>query len=219
MKIHREGRDSILIATLLLITINTACYSLIPSRYVYICWVVLVLTCIAWLFVLSFFRIPNRELRVNKNFIIAPCDGEVVVVEEVYDSEYFKAKRLQVSIFMSVTNVHVNRNPISGLVTYTKHHHGKYLFAWHPKSSTENERHSTVYLHDNGKELLAKQIAGALANRIVNYVKVSDEVVQSDEMGFIKFGSRMDILLPLDAEVLVKLGDRPKGGVTAIAKW
>jgi len=150
--------------------------------------------------------------------IVAPCDGTVVVIEEVQPDEYFKEKRLQLSIFMSPLNVHVNRNPVSGEVLYSQYHKGKYLVAWHPKSSTDNERHSVVYKH-RGKELLVKQIAGALAKRIVNYLKPGDVVKQGEEMGFIKFGSRVDLLLPLDTEIEVKINQKVKGGVTVLAKW
>jgi len=142
----------------------------------------------------------------------------VVVIEEVEADEYFKDRRLQLSIFMSPLNVHVNRNPVSGAVTYSQYHKGKYLVAWHPKSSTENERHSVAY-KAGGKELLVKQIAGALAKRIVNYLKPGDEVVQGSEMGFIKFGSRVDLLLPLDARIEVKINQKVKGGITVLARW
>lgn len=219
MKIHREGIPSIIYSILLFLFININVYVLIADRYPFIWWVLLVLTSAVLLLVISFFRIPNRVLTSIDQLIIAPCDGKVVAIEEVYDEEYFHAKRIQVSIFMSVLNVHVNRNPIAGTVIHKKYCPGKFLVAWHPKSSTDNERFISVYRHKNGKELLAKQIAGALAKRIVNYLAVSQEVEQSQEMGFIKFGSRMDVLLPLDAEVLVQLGDKPKGGVTPIAKW
>ncbi len=170
-----------------------------------------------FLFIISFFRIPNRQLTVDANAVVAPADGKVVVIEEVYDEEYFKAKRLQVSIFMSPANVHVNRNPIDGEVVYNQYHKGKYLVAWHPKSSTENERHSAVIKKD-GKEILVKQIAGALAKRIVNYLQVGQKVKQTEEMGFIKFGSRVDMLLPLGTKVTVELNQVVKGGVTRIAE-
>lgn len=142
-----------------------------------------------------FFRIPNRKLTIEENGIIAPADGKVVVIEEVQADEYFTDRRIQVSIFMSPLNVHVNRNPVSGEIVYNQYHKGKYLVAWHPKSSTENERHSVVY-KKNGKEILVKQIAGALAKRICNYLQAGQEVKQTEEMGFIKFGSRVDLLLP-----------------------
>ncbi|HEY6504506.1 MAG TPA: phosphatidylserine decarboxylase family protein, partial [Chitinophagaceae bacterium] len=169
-------------------------------------------------FIISFFRIPKRKLTIQENAIIAPADGKVVVIEEVQADEYFTDRRIQVSIFMSPLNVHVNRNPISGEVAYSQYHKGKYLVAWHPKSSTENERHTVVYRKD-GKEILVKQIAGALAKRIINYLKSAQKVKQADEMGFIKFGSRVDMLLPLDAKIHVKIGDKPQGGVTVIATW
>ncbi|MET0392269.1 MAG: phosphatidylserine decarboxylase, partial [Chitinophagaceae bacterium] len=147
-----------------------------------------------------------------------PADGKVVAIEEVEADEYFSDRRVQVSIFMSPANVHVNRNPVSGEVVYSQYHKGKYLVAWHPKSSTQNERHTVVYRKD-GKEILVKQIAGALAKRIVNYLRAGQTVKQADEMGFIKFGSRVDLLLPLNVKLKVKIGDKPKGGVTVIAEW
>jgi phosphatidylserine decarboxylase len=176
----------------------------------------LLITISFWLFILSFFRIPSRVHTIQEGAVIAPADGEVVVIEEVQADEYFTDRRIQVSIFMSPLNVHVNRNPVSGEIVYSQYHPGKYLVAWHPKSSTENERHSVVY-NTQGKEILVKQIAGALAKRIVNYLKPGQQVKQTKEMGFIKFGSRVDLLLPLDAKILVKLGDKPQGGVTVLA--
>jgi len=142
----------------------------------------------------------------------------VVVIEEVQADEYFKDRRIQVSIFMSPLNVHVNRNPVSGEVAYSQYHKGKYLVAWHPKSSTENERHTVVYRKDS-KEILVKQIAGAVAKRIINYLQPGQKAEQAAEMGFIKFGSRVDLLLPLDAKLYVKIGDKPQGGVTVLATW
>jgi phosphatidylserine decarboxylase len=182
----------------------------------WISFLVAAVSLLFWIFILSFFRIPSRKLTIQDNVIIAPADGEVVVIEEVQADEYFLDRRIQVSIFMSPFNVHVNRNPVSGEVVYSQYHPGKYLVAWHPKSSTENERHSVVY-RTQGKEILVKQIAGALAKRIVNYLQPGQTVKQTEEMGFIKFGSRVDLLLPLDAKIQVKMGDKPKGGVTVIA--
>lgn len=161
---------------------------------------------------------PKRENTIQDDAIIAPADGKVVTIEEVQADEYFTDRRIQVSIFMSPLNVHVNRNPVSGEIAYSQYHKGKYLVAWHPKSSTENERHSVVYRKD-GKEILVKQIAGAVAKRIVNYLQPGQQVKQAEEMGFIKFGSRVDLLLPLDAKIHVKIGDKPLGGVTVIATW
>lgn len=155
-------------------------------------------------------------LTIDDGKIISPCDGKVVVIEDAYDDEYFKEKRLQISIFMSPANVHVNRNVVSGEVVYSKYHKGKYLVAWHPKSSTENERHSVV-IKQNGVEVMVKQIAGAVAKRIVNYLQVGQQVEQAAEMGFIKFGSRVDLLLPVGTQVNVELNQVVRGGLTVIA--
>ena len=157
-----------------------------------------------------------RSLTIGERQVICPADGKVVVIEEIVDEEYFKDKRLQVSIFMSPANVHVNRNPISGEVIYNKYHKGKYLVAWHPKSSTENERHSVVLKNTYG-EILVKQIAGALAKRIVNYLSIGQEVRQGEELGFIKFGSRVDVILPVGTKVNVQLDQVVQGGVTVLA--
>jgi len=214
MTLHREGRGTILAVTLLVAFINGLVLSTVTSSL--ISFLVAAVSLLFWVFILSFFRIPSRKLTIQDNAIIAPADGEVVVIEEVQADEYFLDRRVQVSIFMSPFNVHVNRNPVSGEVVYSQYHPGKYLVAWHPKSSTENERHSVVY-RTHGKEILVKQIAGALAKRIVNYLQPGQTVKQTEEMGFIKFGSRVDLLLPLDAKIQVKMGDKPKGGVTVIA--
>lgn len=179
-------------------------------------WASFVITLFLLLFLISFFRIPARTLTINDNAIIAPADGKVVVIEEAFDEEYFKTKRLQVSIFMSPANVHVNRNPLSGEVVYNQYHKGKYLVAWNPKSSTENERHSVV-IKKGDTEILVKQIAGALAKRIINYLKVGQKVKQTEEMGFIKFGSRVDLLLPVGTKLNVELNQSVKGGVSVIA--
>jgi phosphatidylserine decarboxylase len=218
MTIHREGYPTIAIVTLLLGLGNTASYYFLSASYGVVFISILLVSILFWGFILSFFRIPSRIHTLSENSIIAPADGEVVVIEEVEPDEYFSDRRIQVSIFMSPFNVHVNRNPISGKVVYSTYHPGKYLVAWHPKSSTENERHSVVY-QKNGREILVKQIAGALARRIVNYLQPGQTVQQNAEMGFIKFGSRVDLLLPLDAVIKVKIGDRPLGGVTEIATW
>lgn len=214
MTLHREGRGTILTVTLLVAFINGLVFSTVASSW--ISFLVAAVSLLFWVFILSFFRIPSRKLTIQDNAIIAPADGEVVVIEEVQADEYFSDRRIQVSIFMSPFNVHVNRNPVSGEVVYSQYHPGKYLVAWHPKSSTENERHSVVY-RAQGKEILVKQIAGALAKRIVNYLQPGQTVKQTEEMGFIKFGSRVDLLLPLDAKIQVSMGDKPKGGVTVIA--
>ena len=216
MTIHREGYKSIAIGTLIFGAINLIYFYFFSFSNAWLGWVIFFATLFLLLFLISFFRIPNRTLTINGNAIIAPADGKVVVSEETVDPEYFKDKRLQVSIFMSPANVHVNRNPVSGTVVYNQHHKGKYLVAWHPKSSTDNERHSVV-LRTGDTEILVKQIAGALAKRIVNYLQVGQKVSQTQEFGFIKFGSRVDLLLPLGTKVNVALNQVVKGGVTIIA--
>lgn len=218
MKIHKEGYRSIAVAALLFGIINLFSFHFLGGNYEWLALVVFIVTLVLFLFIISFFRLPSRLLSVHDSQIICPADGKVVVIEEIMEEEYFKDKRIQVSIFMSPANVHVNRNPISGDVLYSQYHKGKYLVAWHPKSSTENERHSVVIENENG-QLLVKQIAGALAKRIVNYLKPNMEVNQGNEMGFIKFGSRVDVVLPVEAAIQVKLNQKVKGGVTVLATW
>jgi len=218
MTIHREGYRSIGIGALVFGVINLASFWFLSPQFPVLALVILLLTLGLFLFLISFFRIPNRSLTINDNQVICPADGKVVVIEEVVDEEYFKDKRLQVSIFMSPANVHVNRNGISGEVVYNKYHKGKYLVAWHPKSSTENERWSVVLKNQHG-EILFKQIAGALAKRICNYTTIGQKVKQTEEYGFIKFGSRVDILLPLHAKVNVALNQVVQGGVTVLASF
>lgn len=218
MTIHKEGYSSIAWATILFAVINLLSFYFISYSYPILSWIIFIGTLALLIFLISFFRIPKRELYAGEDAVVAPADGKVVVIEETEEDEYFADRRIQVSIFMSPLNVHVNRNPVSGEVSYSEYHKGKYLVAWHPKSSTENERHTVVY-KSNGKELLIKQIAGALAKRIVNYLQAGQKVKQGDEMGFIKFGSRVDVLLPLNAKVQVKMGENVKGGITVIATW
>jgi phosphatidylserine decarboxylase len=218
MTIHREGYKTIAITTLIFGAINFASFYLFSFSAPILCWLIFIVSVGFVLFIMSFFRIPNRTLTLNENNIIAPADGKVVVIEETIDTEYFKDKRLQVSIFMSPANVHVNRNPISGEVVYNQYHKGKYLVAWNPKSSTENERHSAV-IRKNDTEILVKQIAGALAKRIVNYLQVGQKVNQCQEFGFIKFGSRVDLILPVGTKINVELNQVVKGGVTVIATF
>lgn len=218
MTIHKEGYSSIAWATILFGIINILSFYFISYSSPALSWIIFIGTLALLLFLISFFRIPKRQLSSGEDAIIAPADGKVVTIEEVEADEYFADRRIQVSIFMSPLNVHVNRNPVSGDVTYSEYHKGKYLVAWHPKSSTENERHTVVY-KANGKELLIKQIAGAVAKRIVNYLQAGQQVKQGDEMGFIKFGSRVDILLPLNANVKVKINEMVQGGITVIATW
>jgi phosphatidylserine decarboxylase len=216
MRLHKEGFITIIICTAAVLLINFILFYFFGNTWS--SWLILIVTLVILVFIFSFFRVPTRSFTPGEDSIIAPADGTVVTIEEVEADEFFKDKRLQVSIFMSPLNVHVNRNPVSGEVIYSKYHKGKYLVAWHPKSSTENERHTVVY-DCNGKQLLVKQIAGALAKRIVNYLKPNDEVKQGSEMGFIKFGSRVDLLMPLDTQVLVKLNQKVKGGLTILGKW
>ncbi|RYZ19896.1 MAG: phosphatidylserine decarboxylase family protein [Chitinophagaceae bacterium] len=218
MRIHKEGLATILIATIVVSAVNLLTLFLLMPRYPVLGWIIMIGMVGLLIFILSFFRIPKRTHATGEDIIVAPCDGTVVVMEEVEADEFFKDKRLQLSIFMSPLNVHVNRNPCDGEVLYSQYHPGKFLVAWHPKSSTENERHSVVYeLH--GKQMLVKQIAGALAKRIVNYLKPGMKVKQGEEMGFIKFGSRVDLLLPIGTQLDVKINQKVKGGVTVLGKW
>jgi phosphatidylserine decarboxylase len=215
MTIHKEGYKSIAIVTIIFIALNMLIRWFFAATLPLLCVLFFFVTLAFVLFIVSFFRIPNRTLTINDGQIICPADGKVVVIEETVDEEYFKGKRLQVSVFMSPLNVHVNRNPISGDVVYNQYHKGKYLVAWNPKSSTENERHSVVIKKGN-TEILVKQIAGAVAKRIVNYLEVGTKVKQTEEFGFIKFGSRVDLLLPVGTVLNVKINDVVQGGVTVI---
>lgn len=218
MTIHREGYKTIAIGTVVFAVINLISFYFISAHEFWLSCLLFLVTLAILLFLVSFFRVPVRKWTTGADLVVCPADGKVVVIEEITDHEYFKAKRLQVSIFMSPANVHQNRNPIAGEVVYSQYHPGLYMVAWHPKSSTENERHSVVIRNQQG-EILVKQIAGALARRIVNYLSVGQKVVQSAEMGFIKFGSRVDVLLPPGADVQVKLNEMVQGGVTVLAKF
>jgi phosphatidylserine decarboxylase len=215
---HREGTATILITIAVLGTLNAALIFGLPDKEL-LQNIVLVISIFFFVMILQFFRNPSVEVPVNPNHVIAPADGKVVVIEEVEEPEYFKGKRKQISIFMSPINVHVNRNPISGIVKFVKYHPGLYLVAWHPKASTENERTTIVIQHQNGAEVLMRQIAGALARRICWYVSERQIVKQGEEFGFIKFGSRVDIFVPLDAEVKVSMNQVTKGGQTVIAAF
>jgi phosphatidylserine decarboxylase len=214
--IHKEGKATILISLIVLFALNALTRWLAPDL-IWLQNIVLAISVVLLVIVLQFFRNPQITVTTGDNLVVSPADGKVVVIEEVEEPEYFKGKRLQVSVFMSPFNVHVNRNPVEGIVKYFKYHPGLYLVAWHPKSSTENERTTTVIQKANGTEILFRQIAGALARRIVFYVKESQPVKQSEEMGFIKFGSRVDIYLPLDAKVKVGLNQKVKGGRSILA--
>jgi phosphatidylserine decarboxylase len=215
MKIHREGLATILLTFVVLALIN-GLLAYFLGNYPTVVRTIGIISVVLFLFIISFFRIPARDMKLDESLVIAPCDGKVVVIEETYEPEYFKDKRLQVSIFMSPANVHVNRNPISGQVKLSQYHAGKYLVAWHPKSSTENERH-TVVIGNSKADVLVRQIAGALARRIVNYLKPGMDVKQNEELGFIKFGSRVDLYQPIGTKVSVEMNQVVRGGQTVIA--
>lgn len=215
MLIHREGYRIILVTMLILAGLNLGVHSIAGDQH-WLSKLVLSVSLLFFILVVQFFRNPPRQVVINDQQIIAPADGKVVVIEEVVENEYFGDKRRQISIFMSPLNVHVNRNPISGIVKYFRYHPGKYLVAWHPKSSTENER-TTVVIGGKKADILFRQIAGAVARRVVYYVQENQQVEQGREMGFIKFGSRIDVFLPLDAKVEVKLNQKAKGGETILA--
>jgi phosphatidylserine decarboxylase len=216
IRFHKEGYKIIVIAFILSIT-----GILLAEKFIDIIWLVkaIQIVILVLLFtILQFFRNPKRTTNLDENAIIAPVDGKVVVIEEVEEPEYFKGKRLQVSIFMSPINVHVTRYAMSGVVKYSKYHPGQYLVAWHPKASTDNERTTIVLENPVFGEVLYRQIAGALARRIVNYANEGDTIVQGTDAGFIKFGSRVDLYLPIGTELTVKLGDKVKGGTQVVAR-
>ena len=213
-KIHPEGRKMLAVSAAFLLVLGVAVYLLFP-RVIY--WYA-TLAALLLGFVAYFFRNPNRDvLLTSETVVLAPADGRVVVIEETDENEYFKDRRLQVSIFMSPTNVHVNRSPITGVVNYFRYHQGKYLVAWHPKSSEQNER-TTVVIGNSHAEILLRQIAGAMAKRIVSYMDEGEEVEQGVDIGFIKFGSRVDLFLPVGTKLEVELGDKVKGNVDVIAR-
>ena len=215
MTLHREGTKYILIASIAWLLIGAATfYFLYDWPWLYI--PLHIICFLLWFWIIWFFRIPARTFTSGEKLIVAPADGKVVVIEETFEPEYYKENRLQVSIFMSPLNVHVNRSPVNGVVKYMKYHPGKYLVAWHPKSSTENERTTVVIEHAKGSILL-RQIAGALARRICYYVKEGQSIKQNEEFGFIRFGSRVDIYLPVGTKPDVKIGDIVQGGMTIIA--
>ncbi len=213
---HKEGYKIIMLSMLIFVGLLLA-----VDEFITIAWLnttIMVILLLLFVLILQFFRNPKRHTVQNLDEIIAPVDGKVVVIEEVVESEYFKDKRRQVSIFMSPLNVHVTRYPISGKINFSKYHPGKYLVAWHPKASEENERTTIVVENTSVGEILYRQIAGALARRIVNYAQEGEEVVQGTDAGFIKFGSRVDLFLPLDMKINVALDDKAKGGETIIAQ-
>ncbi|WP_200975515.1 phosphatidylserine decarboxylase family protein [Echinicola sp. 20G] len=218
MTIHKEGRKLLFWMLVILTGINIAAYQILPGQEL-VLNLILLASIIIYLLVLQFFRNPNIALPDDESLVYAPADGKVVVIEEAVEDEFLQEKRKQISIFMSPVNVHVNRSPISGIVEYFKYHPGKYMVAWHPKASYENERTTMVIKHAKSDvKLLVRQIAGAVARRIKYYVKEGDPLVQGGEFGFIKFGSRVDVFVPLDAEILVNIDDTTKGGVTPLAR-
>ena len=212
---HKEGHKIILFTTIFLIAVNTMTYLFVNTYWVK--FSILAISIVIFLLILQFFRNPKRLIQMNNVEVLAPVDGKVVVIEEVFEKEYFKDKRLQVSIFMSPINVHVTRYPIGGTVKYSKYHPGKFLVAWHPKSSEENERTTVVVENPVIGEVLYRQVAGAMAKRIVNYAQEGQEVLQGSDSGFIKFGSRVDVFLPLNSNITVKLNDKVIGGKSVIA--
>ncbi len=216
MKFHKEGYPGLLVVLLVDTILIALAYTF--QEQVFLRYFLITIAVFLLILILQFFRSPVRQWTKEEAMIIAPADGKVVVIEKTFEPEYLKAECIQLSIFMSPINVHVNRYPISGKVLYYKYHAGKKLVAWHPKSSTENERTTIVIQHSNGKKILVRQIAGLLARRIVCYAKENDQVSQCDELGFIKFGSRVDVFLPLESEVLVQLNEIVQGGVTRLAK-
>jgi phosphatidylserine decarboxylase len=217
MTIHKEGYPSIAVVILFDALIIFLGKYFAPDL-IWLHYVLYILTSLLFIIILQFFRNPSRDFQQSEGNVIAPCDGKVVVIEKVHEPEYFKDDRIQVSIFMSPINVHINRNPISGIFKYVKYHPGKYLMAFNPKSSTENERSSIVIEDKNGNSILFRQIAGFLARRIVYYCKEGDQASQADQFGFIKFGSRVDLFFPLGTEISAQIGDTVKGGISKIAK-
>lgn len=218
MKIHKEGYTIILVTFAILVCINALVYFL-TSSWLWLFYLLTAISIVFFFLIVQFFRIPKRNPIVDGNKIIAPSDGKIVVIEEIIEQEYFNDKRIQLSIFMSPLNVHAQWYPIPGIVNYFKYHPGKYLVAWHPKSSTENERSTIVIKKDAGQEVMFRQIAGAVARRIICYAKEGDQAVQGENCGFIKFGSRIDVILPLDAKILVDLNTKTVGSETVLAEF
>jgi phosphatidylserine decarboxylase len=217
MTIHKEGYTSIALCILFIFVLNAIIQFYFPHAYAFK-WVIYILSFLLFVIILQFFRSPSIEITTDEKMVLCPADGKVVVIEEVVETEFLKDKRIQISVFMSPINVHINRNPIKGVVKYFRYHPGKYLVAWHPKSSTENERTTIAIENSVGVTVLFRQIAGALARRIVWYVKEGDAVEQGAQFGFIKFGSRVDIFLPLGTKINVELNEVVKGGRTVLAE-
>lgn len=217
MTFHKEGYTSLALCVLFIFVLNAVIQFYYPQAFA-LKWIIYILSALLFIIIVQFFRSPSFAITKDEQMVLCPADGKVVVIEETEEGEFFKDKRIQVSVFMSPVNVHVNRNPIGGVVKYFKYHPGKYLVAWHPKSSTENERTTVVIENSKGTSVLFRQIAGAMARRIVWYVKEGDKVDQGDQFGFIKFGSRVDIFLPLGTKINVNIGEVVKGGRTVLAE-
>ncbi|MFP4094594.1 MAG: phosphatidylserine decarboxylase family protein [Cyclobacteriaceae bacterium] len=218
MTIHKEGRMLLLVLLIVLVAANLLVVSLLPGRGE-LHRATIIASVIFFLLILQFFRSPRIRIQSDEKQVLAPADGKVVVIEEVEEHEYFKGeRRLQISIFMSPLNVHINRTPVSGVIKYFKYHAGQYLVAWHPKSSTDNERTTVVVEMHDGLEVMVRQIAGAMARRIKWYIDEGDRLSQGDEFGFIKFGSRVDVYLPLGSKVKVSIGDKTKAARTVLAE-
>lgn len=216
MKIHREGYRLILLFFLITAAASVG-VAFIPCHLLWLKVILWLGLLVFFYLIVQFFRVPSRVPLQGENLLVCPADGKVVVIEEITETEYFHDRRIQVSVFMSPLNVHVNWYPMGGRVVYSKYHPGKYLVAWHPKSSTENERTTVVVEDAQGRKVLVRQIAGAVARRIVCYAKEGDAAIQSGELGFIKFGSRVDIILPLDADIRVQIGQLVQGRTTLLA--
>lgn len=218
MTIHKEGAASLIITVLVAAIISIPAWIYL-GNYPLLKYALWFLSGLLFLIVLQFFRKPNRYVTDSSDeLVLSPCDGKVVVIEKVFEPEFIKEEVIQVSVFMSPLNVHINFAPVTGKSIYYKYHPGKYLVAWHPKASEENERTTTVFERPDGRQILVRQIAGALAKRIVNYTSKKSDFRQGDEFGFIKFGSRVDIFLPLDTEIKVELNQKATGNRTVLAR-
>lgn len=217
IKLHPEGRKPLLVALLILAALNIL-INISGFFWEWLEGVIVLASVTLYGFMVYFFRHPARHTQAEPNQVIAPADGKIVAIQEVEETEYFNEKRIQVSIFMSPLNVHVNRFPTAGVVTYSKYHPGSFMVAWHPKSSTLNERTTVVVKAENGQEVMHRQIAGAVARRIINYAKPNQKIKAGDQCGFIRFGSRVDILLPTSAKILAEIDQKPIGGETVIAE-
>ncbi len=219
IKIHREGRNILITLFLILLLLNVPAYLWLHESTPWLAWIIYAVSLTLFLLVLNFFRSPKRHFKGDThNVVVAPADGVIVAVEEVLEDEYFHEKRMQVSIFMNIFNVHANWIPTNGTITHVSHQNGRFMAAYLPKSSTENERSTVVIKAENGQHILARQIAGAMARRIVTYAEEGETCEIDEHMGFIKFGSRVDLYLPLDCDIKVALGEKTTGNATVIAR-